>query len=76
MSRARLWPLIAVIALTSCTALAATPDSKAQDPKPESDSRKPEGQKLEHFKAEVVTNSGRIKIGGGGTYRRLRDSLH
>ena len=64
MSRARLWPLIAVIALTSCTALAATPDSKAQDPKPESDSRKPEGHKFEPFKAEAVTSSGSVTIGG------------
>ena len=64
MSRARLWPLMAVIALTSCTALAATPDSKGQDPKPESDSRKPEGHKFEPFKAEAVISSGSVTIGG------------
>ena len=64
MSRVRLWPLMAVIALTSCTALAATPDSKGQDPKPESDSRKPEGHKFEPFKAEAVTSSGSVTIGG------------
>jgi carboxypeptidase C (cathepsin A) len=57
--------LTAILALTSCAALAATRDApKAPDGKPDSEAAKADGHRFEPFKAESVTSKGSVTIGG------------
>ncbi|HKD55325.1 MAG TPA: hypothetical protein VKB72_14000 [Steroidobacteraceae bacterium] len=58
--------VLTAIALASCAAVAATRDApKSAEEKPESEAAgKPESHKFEPFKAESVTSSGSVTIGG------------
>ncbi|MGH8306437.1 MAG: hypothetical protein ACRETG_12595, partial [Steroidobacteraceae bacterium] len=65
MSRCNFRPCLAMlIALASCSALAATSAAKAQDKNHESDGQKPDRHSFEPFKSEAVTSSGSVTIGG------------
>src|SRR5215469_3644188 len=58
--------VLTAIALASCAAVAATRDApKSAEEKPESEAAgKPESHKFEPFKAEAVTTTGSVTIGG------------
>ena len=64
MSRSNPACLAALLALAACTTFAAAPDAKSPEQKAEAEPGKTDGHRFEPFKAESVTTSGSVTIGG------------
>ena len=64
MSRSNPACLAVLLALAACTTLAAAPDAKSPEQRAEAEPGKTDGHHFEPFKAESVTTSGSVTIGG------------
>jgi carboxypeptidase C (cathepsin A) len=69
--------LAALLAVCACAVLAATPDApKPQESKPDEEADKSDAHHFEPFKAEAVTTSGSVTIGGRAiSYQAIAGTL-